>query len=175
MSSDSVPLPAALDPPWPDDLQIAVITSRDAPAGWRRLAHEVAAAAQPGGHSFPLAERPQGGVGAEHDRTAFLYRQGDQVCGYLCLASKIVTGYRDPAAGYRQATDAERVIRPCVMVVWVYAEMRRHGVARRLVDAATRRVEVAASSLAWAEPFTDSGYLLARSIVPEGLWIADYS
>jgi hypothetical protein len=32
-----------------------------------------------------------------------------------------------------------------------------------------------ASSLAWAEPFTDSGYLLARSIVPEGLWIADYS
>ncbi len=31
------------------------------------------------------------------------------------------------------------------------------------------------SGLAWAEPFTDKGYLLAQSIVPDGLWIADYS
>jgi GNAT superfamily N-acetyltransferase len=152
-----------------------VVTSRDAPTGWRRLAHEVAAATQYGGHSFPLAERRSGNDGAEHDRTAFLYRQADQVSGYLCLASKVVTGYRDPAAGYRQAADAERVIRPCVMVVWVDADLRRHGVARQLVDAAARHVRVTASGLAWAEPFTDSGYLLARSIVPAGLWIADYS
>jgi hypothetical protein len=29
--------------------------------------------------------------------------------------------------------------------------------------------------LAWAEPFTDNGYLLARSMAPNGMWIADYS
>ena len=76
---------------------------------------------------------------------------------------------RDRAAGYRQAADPERVIRPCVMVVWVDAELRRHGVARQLVNAAARHVRVPASGLAWAEPFTDSGRLLARSIVPDGL------
>jgi hypothetical protein len=174
VSSVSVPIPA-LDPPWPDDLKIAVVTSRDAPSGWRRLANEVAAAAQPGGHSFPLAERPQGRDAAERHRTAFLYRQADRVCGYLCLTSKIVTGHRDPLAGYRQAAHAERVIRPCVIVVWVDAELRRHGVARQLVDAAARHARITASGLAWAEPFTDSGYLLAKFVAPDGLWIADYS
>lgn len=174
MSSVSVPIPA-LDPPWPDDLKIAVVTAQDAPSGWRRLAHEVAAVAQPGGHSFPLAERPPAGGSAQHGRTAFLYRKANLVRGYLCVASKIVTGYRDPLTGYRQAADTERVIRPRVIVIWVDAELRRHGVARQLVDAATRHARVTASGLAWAEPFTDGGYLLAKSIAPHGLWIADYS
>ena len=174
MGSAGVPIPA-LDPPWPDALKIAVITSQDAPLGWRRFAHEVAAAAQPGGHSFPPAERPPGRDGAGPDRTAFLYRRADRVCGYLCLTSKIVTGYREPSAGYRHATDAERVIRPCIMIVWVDVQLRRHGVARQLVGAAERHAGVEPSALAWAEPFTDSGYLLAQSIAPDGLWIADYS
>jgi ribosomal protein S18 acetylase RimI-like enzyme len=168
MRSGSVPVPA-LDPPWPDGLKVAVVTSRDAPLGWRRFAHEVAAAAQPGGHSFPFTKRPPGRDGAEDDRTAFLYRHEDRVCGYLCLASRLITGYRSPSAGYRHATDAERVIRPCIMVVWVDVQLRRHGVARRLVDAAARHAGVTPPGLAWAEPFTDSGYLLAHSMTPDGL------
>ena len=174
MSSVSVQIPV-LDLPWPDDLKIAVVTLRDASPGWRRLAFEAASVAQPGGDSFPLAERAPGRGGAERDRTAFLYRQADLVRGYLCVASKIVTGYRDPLTGYRTAADGERVSRPCVLVVWVDVELRRHGVARELVEAAARHAGVAVSGLAWAEPFTDSGYLLARSIVPDGFWIADYS
>jgi hypothetical protein len=174
MRSTGVPIPA-LDPPWPDALTIAVVTSRDARLGWRRFAHEVAAAVQPGGHSFPLVERPPGRDDAKHDRTAFLYRHTDRACGYLCLAGRLVTGYRSPSAGYRHATDAERVIRPCVMVVWVAAQLRRQGAARQLVGAAARHAGVRPSGLAWAEPFTDSGYLLAQSIAPDGLWIGDYS
>jgi hypothetical protein len=57
----------------------------------------------------------------------------------------------------------------------VALETRRHGVARQLVDAAARDSGISASTLAWAEPFTDSGYLLARSVAPSGMWIADYS
>lgn len=106
---------------------------------------------------------------------SFLYRHSDGVCGYLCLASRLVTGYRSPSAGYRHATDAERVIKPCIMVVWVDAQMRRHGAAQQLVEAAARHAGVTPSGLASAEPFTDSGYLLALSITPGGLWIADYS
>jgi hypothetical protein len=41
-------------------------------------------------------------------------------------------------------------------------ELRRHGVARQLVDAAAQYFSVTLSSLAWTEPFTDSCYLLAR-------------
>jgi GNAT superfamily N-acetyltransferase len=108
-------------------------------------------------------------------RAALLYRHADRVAGYLCLAGKIVTGYRDLSAGYRSAADAERVIRPCVMVVWVDVRLRRHGVARQLVAAAARYAHVTPAGLAWSEPFTDSGYLLAQSINPDGLWIADYS
>jgi len=93
MRSVGIPIPA-LDPPWPDVQKIAMVTSRDAPLGWHEFAHEVAATAQPGGHSFPSAEQPPGGDGEERDRTAFLYRHGDLACGYLCLASRLATGRR---------------------------------------------------------------------------------
>ncbi len=174
MRSAGIPIPT-LDPPWSDSQKIAVVTSRDAPLGWRRFVHEVAAAAQPGGPSFPSADRPPGRDGVERDRTAFLYRHADLVCGYLCLASRLVTGHRSSSAGYRLATDAERVIKPCIMVVWVDARLRRQGVARQLVDAAARHAGVTPSGLAWAEPFTDRGYYLAHSVAPDGLWIADYN
>jgi hypothetical protein len=108
-------------------------------------------------------------------RKAFLFGQAGHVCGYLALADKTVTGYREPSAHYREAEAVERVIRPCVMVVWVVWRMRRCGVARQLVDAAARHCGVSVSGLAWAEPFTGSGYLFARSTTPNGLWIADYS
>jgi hypothetical protein len=52
--------------------------------------------------------------------------------------------------------------------------VRRRGVGRQLVDAAARACGIAVSGLAWAEPFTDSGYLLARSVATNGMWIADY-
>ena len=97
------------------------------------------------------------------------------MCGYLALADKLVTAYREPSARYRKAVAAERVSRPCVLVVWVAMGRRRAGVARRLVGAAARHCEITASELAWAEPFTDNGYLLARSMSPNGMWIADYS
>ena len=173
MRSVGVPIPA-LDPPWPDTQKIAVVTSRDAPPGWRRFAHEVAAAAQPGGHSFPFAERSPSHDGTDHDRTAFLYRHTDLACGYLCLASRLITGHRSHSAGYRLTTDEERAVRPCIMVVWVDVRLRRQGIARRLIDAAARHTGVTPSGLAWAEPFTDSGYRLAHSVAPDGLWIADY-
>lgn len=113
--------------------------------------------------------------GAGRDRTAFLYRHTDLACGYLCLASQLVTGRRSPSAGYRLTTDEERVVRPCIMVVWVDVRLRRRGVARQLVDAAARHAGVTLSDLEWAEPFTDSGYHLAHSVAPDGLWIADYN
>lgn len=169
-----VPIPD-LDPPWPADATIAVVTSGASPPGWRRLAHQAAAIVQPGGHSFPLAEPAQDSRPDDLARKAFLYRQADCVCGYLVLADKTVTGYREVSARYRATDAAERVTKPCVMVVWVAPEMRRRGVARQLVDAAARDYGIRASGLAWAEPFTDSGYLLARSMAPDGMWIADYS
>jgi hypothetical protein len=43
------------------------------------------------------------------------------------------------------------------------------------VNEAARHCGTTASDLAWAEPFTDNGYLLARSMAPNGMWIADYS
>ena len=174
MRSTSVPIPA-LDPPWPEALKIALVTSSDTRLGWRMFAHEVAAAVHPGGDSFPLAERIPPRDGTQHDRTAFLHRHADRVCGYLCLANRLISGWRSPSAGFRHATEAERIIRPCIMVVWVDVQLRRRDVARQLVDAATRHAGVTPSGLAWAEPFTDSGYLMAQSISPDGLWIADYS
>ncbi len=57
----------------------------------------------------------------------------------------------------------------------VAPEMRRRGVAQQLVDAAARDYGIRTSGLAWAQPFTDSGYLLAHSMAPDGMWIADYS
>jgi len=170
MSSSAVQIPA-LDPPWPDDAVIMVVTSRAAP-GWRSLAHQVAAAAQPGGNAAAPGEGPGGRNGADSVEAAFLYRHADRVAGYLALASRAVTGHRSPAAGDRQAAGAERAVRPCVTAVWVDEQLRRHGVARQLVAAAARYAHVAPAELAWGEPLTGSGYLLARSIAAGGVWIA---
>lgn len=68
-----------------------------------------------------------------------------------------------------------RVSRPCVMIVWVDVLLRRRGIARQLVETVLLHAGGTASGLAWAEPFTDSGYLLAQSVTSDGLWIADYS
>lgn len=94
--------------------------------------------------------------------------------GYLALADKTVTGYREPSALFRAADAGERVSRPCILMVWVASARRRRSVARQLVGAAARDCGVTAAALAWAEPFTDSGYLLASSMAPNGIWIADY-
>lgn len=53
--------------------------------------------------------------------------------------------------------------------------LRRRRVAGQLADAAARNRGISASGLAWAEPFTDSGCLFARSMAPNGMWISDYS
>jgi hypothetical protein len=77
MRGGSIPIPS-LDPPWPDSLRIAAVTSRGAPADWCRLAHEAAAAAQPGGHSFPIEPQPPGSGGADDD--SYLLRQYASWC-----------------------------------------------------------------------------------------------
>jgi GNAT superfamily N-acetyltransferase len=97
------------------------------------------------------------------------------VRGYLALADKTVTGYREPSARYREADSLERVGRACVLVVRVAPEGRRHGVARQLVSEAARHCGTTASDLAWAGPLTGNGYLLARSMAPNGMWIAGCS
>ena len=107
MTSIGVPVPA-LDPAWPADLAIVVVTSDASPYGWRNLAHQMARVAQPGGHSFPLASDTPGSRRGNPGRKAYLYRQVGHVCGYLALSDKTVTGYRDLTAGYRQADAAER-------------------------------------------------------------------
>jgi GNAT superfamily N-acetyltransferase len=173
MTGTGIPIPE-LDPPWPSDRTIAIVSSDGSPLGWRTLAHQVVAVFQAGGHSFPLAEPVSDSRGGSR-RKAFLYRWAGQVCGCLVLADKAVTGYREASARYREAAAAERVIRPCVLTVWVAPEVRRRGVARQLVAAAAQHSRVTVSSLSWAEPFTDSGYLLARSVTPDGMWIADYT
>lgn len=89
-----------------------------------------------------------------------LISHGSEACGFLCLASRLTTVYRSPAKGYRQAIDAELVSRPWVMIVWVDAWLRRNGAARQLVDAVARHAS-RHLALRWAEPSTDSGYLLA--------------
>lgn len=164
-----------LDPPWPEGQEIAVVIAQEASPAWRRLAHDAAAAAQSGGHSFPLGEPVRWPDSAADDRTAFLYRHEDQVGGYLCLANRLITGHRSPTTGYRPASDTERIIRPSILIVWVDTPLRGHGITSRLVIAAAQHADVVPSDIGWAEPFTDNGYLLARSITPGGLWITDYS
>jgi GNAT superfamily N-acetyltransferase len=175
MARTGVPIPT-LDPPWPEGQEIAVVIAQAASPGWRRLTHDAAAAAQPGGHSFPLDEAPRSRDStADDDLTAFLYRHEDRVGGYLCLASRLITGFRSPTTGYRPTLDTARIIWPSILIVWVDTELRRQGIARRLVVAAAQHADVVPSSMGWAEPFTDNGYLLAQSIAPGGLWITDYS
>jgi GNAT superfamily N-acetyltransferase len=174
MTGTCVPIPD-LDPPWPVNLTMVVVSTDASPPGWRGLAHQVVAAFQSGGHSFPLAEGTPGGRG-DPGRKAFLYGHAGHAHarGCLVLADKTVTGYRDASAQYREAAAAERVTRPCVLVVCVTPELRRRGAARKLVEAAAQDSGVTAADLAWAEPFTDSGYLLVRSVTPNSMWIADY-
>jgi hypothetical protein len=144
MTSAGIPIPD-LDPPWPRNRTIAIVSSDGSPPGWRTLAHQVVATFQAEGHSFQMAEDASVSRGGPR-RKAFLYRVADQVYGCPVLADKAVTGYREASARYREAAAAERVIRPCVLTVWVAPEVRRRGAARQSVEAAAQHSGVTVSS-----------------------------
>jgi hypothetical protein len=97
MTSIGIPIPE-LDPPWPADRTIVIVSSDGSSPGWRMLAHQVVATFQVGRHSFPLAENATDSRTGPR-RKAFLFRRADQVRGCLIVADKAVTGYLRPRLG----------------------------------------------------------------------------
>lgn len=94
MARTGVPIPS-LDPPWPEGQEIAVVIAQSASPEWRRLTHDAAAAAQPGGHSFPLDEAARSRDSTADDLTAFLYRHEDRmVMSSACVAPSIRSAAR---------------------------------------------------------------------------------
>lgn len=74
MSSIGVSIPA-LDPPWPDDAVIMVVTSRAAP-GWRSLAHQAALLLSPGATPFRYGVQLPGAGEAKTAKQLFLPSRG---------------------------------------------------------------------------------------------------
>jgi ribosomal protein S18 acetylase RimI-like enzyme len=59
-----------------------------------------------------------------------------------------------------------------VCFVWVLPKFRRSGLARKLVEEASRFCGVPVQELCWYWPFSDAGAQLAHRLCPKDIWLA---
>lgn len=101
-------------------------------------------------------------------------------CGLLVLWKGGYTRKRDWTLLFQKPTglrsdlqaDPERWI---ITFIWVAKELRRQGVATRLVRAASRWSGLQAEEFGWYTPFSKSGLALARIISPQSIVTARLS
>jgi hypothetical protein len=60
-----------------------------------------------------------------------------------------------------------------VELVWTLGRVQQAGMARRLLEVASKIVEQPISSFGWRRPFTPSGEEFVRRMCPEGFWVPD--
>jgi len=60
-----------------------------------------------------------------------------------------------------------------VELIWTLGRVQQGGLARRLLQVASRVVEQPIASFGWRRPFTPSGEEFVRRMCPEGFWVPD--
>jgi GNAT superfamily N-acetyltransferase len=73
----------------------------------------------------------------------------------------------------RPATGVARMTSWTVETIWTHPSCQARGLARKLVEVASRVVDQPITSFGWRRPFTPSGEAFVRQLCPEGFWVPD--
>jgi ribosomal protein S18 acetylase RimI-like enzyme len=101
-------------------------------------------------------------------------------CGLLVLWKGGYTRKRDWTLLFQNPTGVKSDLRAdperwIITFIWVAKELRRQGVATRLVRAASKWSGLQAEEFGWHTPFSKSGLALARIISPQSIVTARLS
>jgi GNAT superfamily N-acetyltransferase len=120
-----------------------------------------------------LETRYDGGIPAGESVRIPYYRD-DRILGLILLErrDKIWRGrwQSDAIPVFEQLANHEPMW--SVVFVWVHEKVRKQGIARRLWTQATKYLGIEADKLGWYTPFTAEGERFARSLYPDGFYVA---
>jgi GNAT superfamily N-acetyltransferase len=172
---DSIPAPSL-----PDERVIAtwngtevLLVTAASPESQRSLAERVARRAL---RDTPFHTPAYTAGDADPDVRVFLAREAGQAIGLAVLRPRRRWGWwawDEFDAEHRPATGVAPLPAWTVETIWTHAAVQQRGLAKRLLNAASRFVDQPVTSFAWRRPFTPSGEAFVRRMCPEGFWVPD--
>jgi GNAT superfamily N-acetyltransferase len=157
-----VPLPARIAF-WDDSL---LVVHQDSQAVFVTFAYDVGRFFQrEGGYDFAPLRRRVTDWCYDGEPVAYLAIWQGRAIGLAVLDTRPRWGYCVTDGEGRIQLDVETPLRS-VGAVWVAHDYRRHGVGRRLIQAAAEAEGLTPQTLGWALPFSEAGARLAESFAP---------
>lgn len=113
---------------------------------------------------------------AEPETTVYIAREAGYAIAFAVLRPRPRWGWwawDDFDAERRPATGVAPMTSWTVEIIWTHPAAQHRGLAKRVLDVASRQVEQPISSFGWRRPFTPSGEAFVRRECPEGFWVPD--
>lgn len=155
-----------------DGIEVVLITSGDG-AAERELAARVALRAM---RDTPFHTPAYTATDSEPESRVFLAREGGQAVGLVVLRPRprwAWWSWDDYDAERRPSTGVAPFRSWTVEIIWTHSASQSRGLAKRLLDVASKQVEQPAESFSWRRPFTPSGQSFVRRCCPVGFWVPD--
>lgn len=113
---------------------------------------------------------------ADPETRVFIARERGQAVGLAVLRPRrrwAWWSWDEYDAEHRPATGVAPMTSWTVEIIWTHAGCQQRGLAKRLLEVASQRVEQPVASFGWRRPFTPSGESFVRRLCPEGFWVPD--
>lgn len=151
--------------------EILLVTNQS-PEAERVLAEQVARRAM---RDTPF-DAPAFTAGDREDSRGFIAREDGLAVGLAVLRPRprwAWWSWDDWDAERRPSTGVAPMTSWTVETIWVHSACQSHGLAKKILDAASAQVEQPITSFGWHRPFTPSGEAFVRRWCPEGFWVPD--
>lgn len=115
-------------------------------------------------------------AGAEPETRVYIARENGLAIGLAVLRPRprwAWWSWDDYDAERRPATGVAPMTSWTVEGIWVHASQQHRGLAWKMLDLASKRVDQPLTSFGWRRPFTPSGEAFVRRNCPEGFWVPD--
>lgn len=154
-----------------DNTEILLVTNAS-PEAERALAEQVARRAM---RDTPF-HTPAYIASDQEENRIFLAREAGAAVGLAVLRPRprwAWWSWDDWDEERRPATGVAPMTSWTVETVWAHPSCQSRGLARKLVQVASKEVDQPVTSFGWRRPFTPSGEAFVRALCPEGFWVPD--
>lgn len=112
----------------------------------------------------------------EQNTRVYIARRGGVAIGLNVLRPRARWAWwswDDWDAERRPSTGVAPMVAWTVESIWTHPSAQKGGLAQRILEEASRLIEVPITSLGWNRPFTPSGEAFVRHNCPTGFWVPD--
>lgn len=112
----------------------------------------------------------------EQETRVFIARRGGVAIGINVLRPRARWAWwswDDWDAERRPSTGVAPMVAWTVESIWTHPNAQGHGLAQRILEEASKLLDVPIAMMGWNRPFTPSGEAFVRRNCPEGFWVPD--